>query len=170
MCHGAIGARAAHSTGRAPDRRRRRAGDIELRARGHAFPGAATANIHTHMQRAVRFSACLCALGLLAAALACGGSESGGAQPAGERLYSEKGCANCHGRAGEGTFMGPPLRNLAAHWQREELAKFFLDPSGYAKGQPRLAEMMKAYRMPMTPIVASEADRLLLADHVLGMK
>jgi mono/diheme cytochrome c family protein len=122
------------------------------------------------MQRAFSTTALVSALGLSVAAFACGGSESAVAQPAGERLYAEKGCTSCHGRAGEGTFMGPPLRNLSAHWQRDELAKFFLDPSGYAKGQPRLAEMMKAYRMPMTPIVASEADRLVLADHVLGMK
>lgn len=122
------------------------------------------------MQRAASFSACLSALGLFVAALACDGSDSAGARPAGERLYAEKGCVSCHGRAGEGSFLGPALRNLSTHWQREELAKFFLDPSGYAKGQPRLAELMKAYRMPMTPIVASEADRLVLADYVLGLK
>lgn len=126
--------------------------------------------MRTHMQRATSFTARFSALGLFVAALACGGSDPAPAQPAGERIYAEKGCATCHGRAGEGTFMGPALRNIGAHWQRDELAKFFLDPSGYAKGQPRLAEMMKAYRMPMTPILASEADRLVLADHVLGMK
>jgi len=122
------------------------------------------------MQRPSSLCAHASALALFLTALACGGSDSATARPPGERLYAEKGCANCHGRAGEGTFMGPPLRDLAAHWQRDELAKFFLDPSGYAKGQPRLAEMMKAYRMPMTPIAASEADRLLIADHVLGLK
>ncbi len=101
------------------------------------------------------------------ALLACGqDSVQNGSN--GQRLYAEKGCVACHGPRGEGTFMGPKLDALASHWERDALVRFFVDPTATAKRDARLAELMRAYRTPMTPIAASEAERLAIADWLLA--
>lgn len=108
-----------------------------------------------------------------AAVLSTACREDGGGAPksaSGERLYFEKGCTACHGARGEGTFMGPALRQLGAHWKREELGRFLLDPGALARTDPRLSELLKRYRTPMAPIAASEAERLAIADWVLALE
>lgn len=114
-------------------------------------------------------SALLCASMLVAAACSKGGPGDSKSAP-GEKLYFEKGCTACHGARGEGTFMGPQLRQLGAHWKRDDLARFLLDPSPAARADARLSELMKRYRMPMAPIAASEAERLAIADWVLAFE
>jgi cytochrome c551/c552 len=123
------------------------------------------------MQRTTAWTTLGGALAACLALLACGeDSAQNGPQegPDGQRLYLEKGCVACHGSRGEGTFMGPKLQALASHWKREELARFFVDPTAVARQDARLAELMRAYRTPMTPIAASETERLAIADWVLA--
>lgn len=99
----------------------------------------------------------------------CGDSgSSSSAHALGERLYREKGCVACHGSGGEGTFLGPPLRNLAANWKAPELAEFLANPADRAAKDPRLKKLAGGYRMPMTPIAASEEERLAMANAVLA--
>jgi mono/diheme cytochrome c family protein len=104
------------------------------------------------------------------ALVACGddSAQNGSKGPSGPRLYAEKGCVACHGSRGEGTFMGPKLEALGSHWEREALARFFVDPTATAKQNARLGELMRAYRTPMTPIAATEAERLAIADWLLA--
>lgn len=111
----------------------------------------------------------LAAIAVLPLACSDGGAGASKSNP-GEKLYFEKGCTACHGARGEGTFMGPALRQLGSHWKREELARFLLDPSPVARADARLAELMKRYRTPMAPIAASESERLAIAEWVLAFE
>ncbi len=124
-----------------------------------------------HCTRAHRPFVSTVALFVALAAHSCsdGGGASSKAAP-GARLFAEKGCVACHGARGEGAFMGPPLRALAQNWKREELSRFFADPSSRAKADERLSALAKRYPAPMTPIVASESERLALADWVLAFE
>ncbi len=110
---------------------------------------------------------------VVAAVALCSSScsdDSGAKSSPGARLFAEKGCVACHGANGEGAFMGPPLRGLAQNWKREELARFFADPLGRTKSDERLAALAKRFPAPMAPIVASESERLALADWVLAFE
>ncbi len=109
-------------------------------------------------------------MALVFAASSCGDDGASGKSSPGARLFAEKGCVACHGARGEGTFMGPPLRGLGQSWKREELARFFADPMGRTKGDERLAALAKRFPAPMAPIVASESERLVLADWVLAFE
>jgi len=105
-------------------------------------------------------------LALSAFAAACG--EPSKPIAPGQKLFFEQGCVACHGSRGEGTFMGPPLRALAQHWTRERIAAYLLDPPATVAADERLHRMSLGFRTPMKAISAGAAERLLLADHVLG--
>jgi len=83
-------------------------------------------------------------------------------------LYRQAGCVACHGSKGEGTMLGPVLSGLSAHWNREDLARFFADPDSFVASVPRIAEQKSKYSMAMPPAPSlSDADRLALADWLL---
>jgi len=108
------------------------------------------------------------ALPLVLLLAACGRAP---APPApGEALYRRELCTGCHGAGGEGTWMGPPLRGLAEHWEPESLAEFLLDPGAAVGRDPRLAKLMRAYPNPMvgTRSLGVE-ERRLLANWLLGL-
>lgn len=65
--------------------------------------------------------------------------------------------------------MGPPLANLGQHWERHNLAEFIRDPSKYTGKDERIRKLSKQFRTQMAPNKRlSEADRLILADWLLG--
>jgi cytochrome c553 len=105
------------------------------------------------------------ALGLLAAACQSPTPPPPGAS--GATIYALQLCANCHGEAGQGTWRGPPLSGLSAHWTRDELAEFFAAPERWA-GSGRLAELAQRFPRPMDSYAALAPDeRRRLADWVL---
>lgn len=83
-------------------------------------------------------------------------------------LYRQGGCVACHGQRGEGGMLGPTLDGLSAHWNREDLARFFADPESFVASVPRIAEQKSKYAMAMPPTPGlSEGERQTLADWLL---
>jgi cytochrome c551/c552 len=112
----------------------------------------------------------------LVAALALGWSCSSSEAPsaaagngaAGQQLYAAKGCSLCHGPEGQGSMLGPALKDLKSHWDRARLAAFIADPNAVLKEDARLAQQAAKYPQPMAPLLnTSESDRLALADWLL---
>ena len=66
--------------------------------------------------------------------------------------------------------MGPPLSRAGDHWTREDLAEFISEPSRFVEGDARLRTVAAAYRAPMPGVTLDLEQRLLLADHVLGLR
>lgn len=99
--------------------------------------------------------------------VSCGG-DANPAPTTGRSLYFSKGCTACHGPEGQGSFMGPSLGEVAAHWTREELVQFIADPTPFVARDARLKKLAGAYRTPMKPSPIGQADRELLADFLLG--
>jgi len=65
--------------------------------------------------------------------------------------------------------MGPPLRGLDEHWQREDLIEFLGTPSKFTAEDPRLADLSRQFRTPMVDRPAlGRADRSTLADWLLA--
>lgn len=103
----------------------------------------------------------------LCALASCGGPASDA--PVGERLYASQGCAACHGQAGEGTMLGPPLSGLADHWSRETLIEHLSDPAGVKAKNPRLVELGRRYSMAMPAVSGLDEEQLgSLADWLLA--
>jgi mono/diheme cytochrome c family protein len=102
------------------------------------------------------------------AILACGGEESRAAKSPGEELFASQGCVACHGPKGQGTRMGPPLNDIAQHWTRDDLVRYFADPESFTSKDERLAGIASRFAMRMPKSNAPEDKRLLLADHVLS--
>jgi hypothetical protein len=69
---------------------------------------------------------------------------------------------------GEGGPMAPPLRNLAQHWNRDQLARHMLEPD--AVTDERLRQLSRQYPSPMKGVPAPLADRLLIADWLLTLQ
>ncbi len=88
----------------------------------------------------------------------------------GERIYELQLCANCHGDAGEGGSLGPPLRGLDAHWEQGALARFFADPETFVERERRLADLAERYGRRMASYAnLDEAERMRLAAFVLEL-
>lgn len=86
-------------------------------------------------------------LTLLLALAACGGPA---ASPSAEaQLFRRELCSSCHGPDAGGTWMGPPLRGLDAHWDEASLADFLLDPRPFVRDDPRLQALLEGYPNPM---------------------
>ncbi len=112
--------------------------------------------------------AVLAVLAGLAAACAFRRTPPPGAS--GALIYDYQNCANCHGDAGEGQSLGPPLRDLGRHWTRDALGAFLADPDGHAERDPRLAELEERYAGNMQPYDNLTLEqRLVLADWLLGL-
>jgi mono/diheme cytochrome c family protein len=88
----------------------------------------------------------------------------------GKRLYFTQGCSACHMSHGEGGPMAPPLRNLAQHWNREQLAHHMAEPDAMLKTDERLRQLSRQFPSPMKGVPAPEADRLLIADWLLSLQ
>lgn len=102
------------------------------------------------------------------ALLACDSEPPPEPDDPGAALFRSQGCVTCHGRAGEGSVMGPPLRGLATNWKREDLARYLADPEAFTAKDPRLAGIASKFAMRMPRIAATQEQRLQLADHVLA--
>jgi len=63
----------------------------------------------------------------------------------GDEIYRLQNCANCHGEAREGTRLGPPLGEVARHWDVEHLAAFLADPRPVVEGDGRLGAYRATY-------------------------
>ncbi len=116
------------------------------------------------------------------AALACDGRQPASSSQPAERLgeapqrlnpqtlYRNAGCATCHNMPGDTRepIAGPPLRGLAEHWNREDLADFIANPEPFIAREPRLAGQTARYpmRMPGDASLSREA-RLAIADWML---
>ena len=66
--------------------------------------------------------------------------------------------------------MAPPLRELAQHWKREDLARHMFDPDAALKTDERLKQLSRRFPSPMKGVPAPEADRLLIADWLLTLQ
>ena len=105
-------------------------------------------------------------LALIAAA--CGGDSS--AQPSSGAQLFENNCKMCHAGDGSGSQLAPTLHGKKQYWTREKLLKYFLDPPGYARKDPRLEAQGKRYGQPMPTYKMLPQQHLeALADHVLAM-
>ncbi len=103
----------------------------------------------------------------LALAASCGGSSASALD--GEQLFAVHGCVTCHGSAGEGRSLGPPLTDLKARWEREALAAFLLDPPSAIAADPRLRELSQGFPTRMLSYRnMTEAERLRIADFLLA--
>ena len=88
----------------------------------------------------------------------------------GQELFRRELCGSCHGSAGKGTWMGPPLRGLGAHWTREELADFLRDPAAKVRTDPRLEELSRRFPNAMKANqVLGKQERTRLADWLLSL-
>ncbi len=102
-------------------------------------------------------------------AVSCGDSAPAAPRSA-AKLWSDEGCALCHGKQAEGTKLAPTLQGKATHWSRESLLQYLRDPVGYAAQDPRLKEQMKSYSQAMpTYKMLAPVELETLADYVLGL-
>jgi hypothetical protein len=101
-------------------------------------------------------------------AASCGGETE--RSLGGTELYQLHNCGTCHGAAGEGRSLGPPLTGLRAHWKREDLAAFLLDPPSAIAADPRLQAISRSFPSRMLSYRnTTEDERLRLADFLLGL-
>lgn len=99
--------------------------------------------------------------------LACGAAGPAPGTP--EALYSDLGCAKCHGAQREGQRNGPPLAGLAERWDEESLVEFLQDPQGFIDRNPRLAYRFEKYAIAMHAFgTTPEPDLHKLAGWLLG--
>lgn len=110
---------------------------------------------------------------LLLVALACG-CDSQPTKPrselTGPELFSDARCGSCHGGDRSGSWMGPPLEGLGAHWDVEGLARYLRDPLPVIEATPRLSKMRRKFPSTMrsfnelTKEERTKIARWLLAD------
>ena len=93
-----------------------------------------------------------------------GGSSAHAAD--GARLYRAH-CSACHGGDGSGSAMGlgPTLRGLAEHWEKNSLHAYLSDPAGSSRSIDRLGSRP----MPAWPDSLTVEERAALVDHTLGL-
>lgn len=107
---------------------------------------------------------------LLFALGACGADDGATKDPTdGAVIYQQALCASCHGSAGKGGWMGPPLKELGEHWSRETLADFIRDPAKFVDDDQRLSELSRQFPTQMAPQkTLTKAQRLAVADWLLA--
>lgn len=106
--------------------------------------------------RRVVAAAGLCALA------ACGSDDPGRA------AYVSAGCGRCHGSDLSGNRLGPPLTDLARHWDRASLEAFLARPDTVRKGDPRLARLSAAYPAPMPVYEMPDSLRSAIAGYLIS--
>ena len=105
---------------------------------------------------AARVVTIVVAAGLL---VGCGASDPGA------ELYSDLGCARCHGKSGQGNRYGPPLADLDELWPSEsELVRYLQDPKAVVEGNPRLQRQAGKFNLMMLPVKDASEKQL----HVLA--
>lgn len=107
---------------------------------------------------------------LLLTAAACLGPQQPPPGADAYTIYDLQNCANCHGASGEGTGLGPPLRDLGRWWDRAGLVDFLADPDRWEETDERLGRLAEEYSGNMqTYENLSEAERGRLADWLLEL-
>jgi len=87
----------------------------------------------------------------------------------GAELYAWHNCANCHDDDKSGTWVGPALRELSAHWTVDTLADFLADPKAFAERDERLEALDGRYLGSMGPYDdLRPEERRRLAAWLLG--
>ncbi|HEX5042955.1 MAG TPA: c-type cytochrome [Candidatus Polarisedimenticolaceae bacterium] len=86
----------------------------------------------------------------------------------GEILYVSWNCAPCHGEARQGTEFGPPLTDLARHWEVGFLAAHLADPDAGRARDARLQALTARFPAPMPGFAQPEQDRQALAAWLLA--
>ena len=84
----------------------------------------------------------------------------------GARLYTDSGCARCHGADFSGTRLGPPLKGLKANWTTESLARYLEQPAGFRRSD-RLKALHEKYRITMPQFDMAPEERKILVKYVL---
>ena len=123
------------------------------------------------MKASPHFNQIFGALFLLSTLAGCneGSSQSDADTLPGKKLFIAELCASCHGFERQGSWMGPPLRNLDENWERHNLAEFIRTPSKFTGRDERIKKLSKQFRTQMAPNKRlSEDERLILADWLLG--
>lgn len=84
-------------------------------------------------------------------------------------IYTDQGCAVCHGDRAQGNDLGPALRELSPYFDEARLALYLKDPDGFVAANPDFAERRDSdYGMPMPAYDGLEVfDRRLLARWLL---
>ena len=90
-------------------------------------------------------------LALAAALWACASPVQPPPGASGSEIYALQLCANCHGDDGGGKSLGPPLRDLASHWDESTLADFLGDPRGWEERDARLRRLADDHSGTMDP-------------------
>jgi len=90
-------------------------------------------------------AAVLAATGLM---VGCGGHEPVPNDP-GARTFFELDCKRCHGADRQGTRTAPPLVNLAARWQADDLVTYIKDPQAVTAANPLISQRNEQYLIMM---------------------
>ena len=87
----------------------------------------------------------------------------------GHEIYTDAGCAECHGDDLRGTpSSGPTLKGTKKNWDEEQLLVYFRKPDSVATADPRLSELRDLYGEGMPPLkLADPIAREKLARYVL---
>ena len=86
----------------------------------------------------------------------------------GEKIYADLQCANCHGKNGEGTELGPALENISRNWSKTELINYLRNPSDFANKE-NIRKLKKQFSRSVMPgFEQTEVKKLgKLADYLL---
>jgi len=82
--------------------------------------------------------------------------EPGGSAQVGETLFGQRGCADCHGRQGEGTRAGPPLRERGRTYASISLARALWQHG------PRMYERAQQLGRPWPTLAESDIGDLVV--------
>ena len=69
----------------------------------------------------------------------------------GYQLFVALRCTRCHGKTLEGSPQGPPLHDVARHWDEEALAVFLTNPDSFRVRDERLRALAESYPQNMMP-------------------
>jgi len=84
----------------------------------------------------------------------------------GRTVYLTVGCARCHGSAGEGESLGPPLEELSTKFTPETMTAFLDNPIAFAEKDQRLQKWREEYYTPMPKLQMSDEQRAALVVYL----
>lgn len=100
------------------------------------------------VHRRIAPSAASCAWLALLVTVSCGPDEPTTPATDGSplALYRQVKCSSCHGENAEGVArMGPPLNDIAANWNQEELERYLEDPAPFRSSKPHLEALSQTF-------------------------
>lgn len=87
----------------------------------------------------------------------------------GTRLYSNNGCASCHGTDLKGTTSGPSLTFAKEYWKRTELINYLRNPNSYGDKERIMNYKSKFGRVTMPAYENVDVKDLgKIADYILS--